>query len=180
MRPRKPQHDVSAPPVHASGRSGPALLKRMNARELLALLRNHSPCSRADLVRMSGLSAPTVSSVVDYLEHKRLVNQLGPGSSSGGRRPDMLAFNSSYGYVCGVDLGGSTIRLALADLEGKIVARWTVSTRGNRTPAKVVALIHSGLEKLLQQAKIRRSKLRAVALGAPGVTDVRAGLVLSA
>src|SRR5215468_3899362 len=134
--------------------SGPALLKHMNARHLLSLLRTNNPCSRADLVRMSGLSAPTVSSVIEYLERKQLVNRLGPGSSSGGRRPDMLTFNSTYGYVCGVDLGGSTIRLALADLEGKIVARWTVSTRGNRTPAKVVALIHSGLEKLLQQAQI--------------------------
>ena len=180
MRPRKPEHDVSAPPVRASGRSGPALLKRMNARELLALLRNHSPCSRADLVRMSGLSAPTVSSVVDYLERKRLVNQLGPGSSSGGRRPDMLAFNSDYGYVAGVDLGGSTVRLALADLDGKIVARWTVSTRGNQTPEKIVALIHSGLLNLLQQAQLPRSKLRAIGLGAPGITDVHAGIVLSA
>ena len=180
MRPRKPEHDVCAAPVRASGRSGPALLKRMNAREILALLRSHSPCSRADLVRMSGLSAPTVSSVVDYLERKHLVNQLGPGSSSGGRRPDMLAFNSNYGYVAGVDLGGSTVRLALADLDGKIVARWTVSTRGNQTPEKIVAMIHSGLLNLLQQAQLPRSKLRAIGLGAPGITDVHAGIVLSA
>src|SRR5215470_5397535 len=180
MRPRKPEHDVSAPPARAGGRSGPALLKQMNARELLSLLRAHNPSSRADLVRMSGLSAPTVSSVVRYLERKHLVNRLGPGSSSGGRRPDMLAFNSDYGYVVGVDLGGSTVRLALADLDGRIIARWTVSTRGNRTPEKVVALIHSGLLNLLQQARLPRSKLRAIGIGAPGITDVRDGIVLSA
>ena len=180
MSPRKPRYDASAPPVQVGGRSGPALLKQMNARELLALLRAHNPSSRADLVRMSGLSAPTVSSVVRYLERKHLVNRLGPGSSSGGRRPDMLAFNSDYGYVVGVDLGGSTVRLALADLDGRIVARWTVSTRGNRTPEKVVALIHSGLLNLLQQARLPRSKLRAIGIGAPGITDVRDGIVLSA
>lgn len=152
----------------------------MNARELLALLRANTPCSRADLVRMSGLSAPTVSSGIAYLERKQLVKRLGPGSSNGGRRPDMLSFNSSYGYVGGVDLGGSNIRLALADLEGKIAARWTVSTRGNRTPSRIVSLIHSGLVKLLRQAQIPRAKLRAIGLGAPGITDVQAGIVLSA
>ena len=163
-----------------SGPSRPALLKQMNVRELLALLRRNNPCSRADLVRMSGLSAPTVSSSIDYLERKKLVNRLGPGSSSGGRRPDMLAFNCSYGYVAAIDLGGSTIRLALADLDGKIQGRWTVSTRGNRTPEKIVTLIHSGLLNLLQQTGIPRSKLLAIGLGAPGITDVHAGIVVSA
>jgi glucokinase len=171
---------LSNPGSGAAGPSRPALLKQMNARELLSLVRNNNPCSRADLVRMSGLSAPTVSSVIEYLERKRFVNRLGPGNSSGGRRPDMLAFNSYFAYVAGVDLGGSTIRLALADLNGSIVARWAVSTRGNRTPPKIVALIQSGLQALLQQAKVPRSKLRAVGAGAPGVTDVRAGIVLSA
>src|SRR5437667_5014600 len=103
----------SWPRLGFTGPSRPALLKQMNVRELLTLLRANQPCSRADLVRMSGLSAPTVSSSVDYLERRKLVNRLGPGSSNGGRRPDMLAFNSSYGYVAGIDLGGSTIRLAL-------------------------------------------------------------------
>jgi len=182
MTPPKPisSGKLSGSRAGTSGPSRPALLKQMNARELLSLLRNNNPCSRADLVRMSGLSAPTVSSVIEYLERKRLVNRLGPGNSSGGRRPDMLAFNSDFAYVAGVDLGGSTIRLALANLDGSIVARWTVSTRGNRTPPKIVALIHSGLQALLQQAKIPRSKLRALGAGAPGVTDVRAGIVLSA
>ena len=179
---QSPPTTLRKPALHTqtSSRSSPALLKQMNARKLLALLRANNPCSRADLVRISGLSAPTVSSVVEYLERNRLVNRLGPGRSSGGRRPDMLAFNSDRGYVAGGDLGGSNIRLALADLDGKIVARWTMSTRGNRTPKKIVALIHEGLLSLLRQAQISRSKLRAMALGAPGITDVRAGIVLSA
>jgi glucokinase len=162
------------------GPSRPHLLKQMNARQLLALLRANNPCSRADLVRLSGLSAPTVSSVVDYLERKKLVSRLGLGSSSGGRPPDMIAFNSSRGVVAGVDLGGSTVRLAFADLDGKIQGRWSISTRGNRTPQKIVHVIYSGLLNILEQAQIPRSRLLAVGLGAPGITNVQAGIVLSA
>ena len=152
----------------------------MNARQLLALLRANNPCSRADLVRLSGLSAPTVSSTIDHLERKQLVSRLGPGSSNGGRRPDMIAFNPSRGVVAGVDLGGSTVRLAVADLDGKIQGRWSVSTRGNKTPEKIIELIHSGLQKLLHQAEIPKEKLLAVGLGAPGITDVEAGIVVTA
>lgn len=160
--------------------SRPGLLKRLNARQVLTLLRSHSPCSRADLVRMSGLSAPTVSSTIAYLQRGGLVKELGLGTSSGGRRPDMLCFNSTYGYVAGIDLGGSNIRLAVSDLEGKLLSRWTVSTRGNRTPRKIVDLIHSGLQLLIQQGGIPERKLLGVGLGAPGITDVRAGIVISA
>ena len=73
--------------------SRPGLLKQLNAGQLLNLLRSHNPCSRADLVRMSGLSAPTVSSTVAYLQRKGLIKELGLGTSNGGRRPDMLCFN---------------------------------------------------------------------------------------
>jgi len=160
--------------------SRPGLLKQLNARQLLALVRANNPCSRADLVRLSGLSAPTVSSAIDYLERKKLVTRLGLGSSSGGRRPDMIAFNSSRGVVGGVDLGGSTGRLAIADLDGKIQVRSVFSTRGNKSPERIVGLIHSGLLNLLNLAHIPREKLLAVGLGVPGITDVQAGMVISA
>jgi len=84
----------------------------------------------------------------------------------------MIAFNPSRGVVAGVDLGGSTVRLAVADLDGKIQGRWSVSTRGNKTPEKIVELIHSGLQKILHQAEIPKEKLLALGLGAPGITDV--------
>lgn len=152
----------------------------MNARELLTLLRGNSPCSRADLVRLSGLSAPTVSSTIERLEKKNLVEHLGPGASNGGRRPDLLRFNSKYGCVAGVDIGGSNLRLVLADLDGTILSRWAANTRVLRTPAKIVDRIHDGIRELLRQQKLSRRQLLAVAAGAPGMTDVKAGMVLSA
>ena len=40
--------------------------------------------------------AETLQEKCESLERRRLVKRPGPGSSSGGRRPDMLAFNSGY------------------------------------------------------------------------------------
>jgi len=92
----------------------------------------------------------------------------------------MLEFNADFGYIAGVDLGGTSIRLALADLNGRIIARWNVSTHGHRTPDKIVTLIQQGLRRLLTQNKLHHSRLLALGVGAPGITDVRAGVVLSA
>src|SRR5579863_4753438 len=162
------------------GPGRPELLREINARQVLRLLRQHGPCSRADLVRYSGLSAPTISSGVAYLENRRLVEPMGPGSSSGGRPPSLLRFNSRLGYVAGVDIGTSVVRVALADLNGSTIGRWSASTRAHSTPERVAALVPTGIRKLQSHHRLPPKKLLALAAGVPGITDARAGIVLSA
>ena len=83
------------------------------------------------------------------------------------------------GYVVGADIGGTSLRLALADMDGKVVAKWKVSTAGIRDPQVVVGLIQEGVEELLKKSFLPHSALRAIAAGAPGVTNVDAGIVIA-
>jgi glucokinase len=169
-----------SPGENGVGPGRPALLREVNARRVLRLLHLHGPCSRADLVRYSGLSAPTVSSGVAYLEKKAVVEPLGLGPSGGGRPPGLLRFNAKRGYVVGADIGTSVVRVAIADLNGTLVDRWIGRTRSLSTPKRVVGLIRSGVQKLQGLHRIPSSKLLALSAGVPGITDVRAGVVLSA
>ena len=164
----------------APGPARPTLLKEINAHEVLRILRQNSPCSRADLVRLTGLTAPTVSAAVESLLAQNLVESLGFGTSNGGRRPNMLRFNPSYAHVLGVDLGGTTLRVALADMNGTVLGKWSASSRSASSPEQVVTLIRTGMERLAKQAGLPTKAVRAVAVGTPGITDVDAGTVLSA
>jgi glucokinase len=83
------------------------------------------------------------------------------------------------GYVVGVDIGGSNLRLALAGMDGKVLAKWAVSTEGICDPQVVVRLIEEGVDHLLQQNRLSRSMLLAIAAGAPGVTNVDEGIVIA-
>jgi glucokinase len=161
--------------------SRPSHLRQANARGLLRLLREHNPCSKADLVRLSGLSAPTVSSAVAYLESLGLVENLGEGESSGGRPPGMLRFNAGHGYVAGVDIGGTRLRMVLADLNGRVVTQWaTQFVERQRTPKAVCGLIHDGLKVMCQEASTSLSRVLHLTAGAPGITNVNSGVVFSA
>ena len=84
------------------------------------------------------------------------------------------------GYVVGADIGGTSLRLALADMDGKVLAKWKVSTAGIRDPAcsrgpDSRRRGRSAADKIV----LSRSLLRAVAAGAPGVTDVDEGVVIA-
>jgi glucokinase len=164
----------------AAAAARPEGMRAVNIRDLLRLLRRHSPCSRADLVRLSGLTAPTVSAAIASLERRDLVTTLGPGSSSGGRPPGVLEFNAAHACVAGVDIGGSNARLALADLNGKIIGRWSSALSANSSPKVVTGLIAAGIQQVARQHKIPANKILHIAAGAPGITDAVAGRVLSA
>lgn len=83
------------------------------------------------------------------------------------------------GYVIGVDIGATSLRVALADASGAIVARRSASTAGTRSPQLVVDLIQQAVDRLLEEKSLSRNDLRAVAAGAPGVADVNTGVVLA-
>jgi glucokinase len=159
---------------------GPPRMREANVRHLLRLLHHHAPCSRADLVRLSGLTAPTVSAAIGSLQRRDLVTAIGNGSSSGGRPPGLLEFNARHGYVVGADIGGSNVRLALADLNGAVIGRWNAPLRAERRPKAVIEKVWAGISHLRQQHKVPLKKILQLVAGAPGITDVAAGRVLSA
>jgi glucokinase len=148
---------------------------------LLQLLQAYDPCSKADLVRYSGLSAPTVSSGIARLEELGLVERLGDGKSNGGRPPGMLRFNAKYGYVASADIGGTRLRMMLTDLEGAVMARWSMLlVAKQKTPEGVCGLIAEGLETMCRQSQAPLQKVLHLVAGAPGITNVTEGVVLSA
>jgi glucokinase len=118
---------------------------------------------------------------VAHLESLNLVENLGDGESSGGRPPEMLRFNANRGFVAGVDIGGTRLRMVLADLNGRIVTQWaTQFTDRQRTPKAVCTLIHESLKTMCQDASTSIKKVLDLTVGAPGVTNVNSGTVLSA
>ena len=93
-------------------------------------------------------------------------------------QPDR-APSAEAGYVVGVDIGGTNLRLALADRSGSIVAKWSSSSAGVRGEDAIVGLICDGVKHLLQEASVPRNALQAIAVGVPGVTDVEEGRVIA-
>ena len=110
-----------------------------------------------------------------------LVESVGDGESSGGRPPGMLRFNAHHGYVVAADIGGTRLRMMLADLNGDVVTQWsTVLVKAQKTPAAVCALIQQGIGSMCEQSGVARAKLLHITAGAPGITNVDTGVVISA
>ncbi len=120
-------------------------LKQMDVCEVLEQLREHDFSSREFLGRHRGLS-------VSFLAKKGLVEKPSHGRSTAGRRPGSARTNAGYGHVVGVDIGGSNLRIALADINGTVLGKWSTSTRETSSPDMVIEQIRQGTQYLLESA----------------------------
>jgi glucokinase len=90
-----------------------------------------------------------------------------------------IAQEAASQYVIGADIGGSSLRLALADGSGAILGRWSASTTDTADATTVLRLMREGVDALLREASLPPESLSAIATGAPGVTDADKGVVIA-
>ena len=144
----------------------------------LEVLRERVFKSVREARKSSGLSAAEFDQAVERLAREKLVATTEGRATRGGSPHKSIRVCGERGYVAAVDIGGTNLRVVIADMAGTIVGKWSGSTVGASSPAKLVRLIHNGVSKLLRQAGLRAKALLAIAAGVPGVTDLTSGMVL--
>lgn len=158
----------------------PSDIRHTNALSILKLLRQTESASKADLTRATGLSAPTITKVVNDLISGGFIEELGEGASSGGRRPDLLRFKSEHGCLLAVDITAGGISLLLTDLSGNALDTLKLKFEKRRTtPDEVCDFIAQSARSLLRKQKKTRNQLKVMVVGAPAITNVEEGIVLS-
>jgi glucokinase len=158
----------------------PSLLRHTNALRVLKLLRECGSCSKADLVRASGLSAPTITNVVGALLSAGLVKPLGGGESNGGRPPDMISFKAERGCVLAVKITTDSLSFLLADLNGHALDTYEMPLANRKTtPEAICMYIGEQVRHLLRKTRKKREQLLALVVGVPSITNVDEGIVLS-
>ncbi|GIP33859.1 ROK family transcriptional regulator [Paenibacillus sp. J2TS4] len=146
------------------------LVKEINRSIVLETIRRHSPLSRAQTSALTGLHKGTVSSLVNELIESGLVVEIGPGPSSGGRKPVLILFNKTAGYAVGVDLGVNYILTVLTDLEGNIVEEQSVRI-ADRSKDAVLTLLKQSIHDMIHQAPPSPYGVIGIGIGFPGIVD---------
>jgi predicted NBD/HSP70 family sugar kinase len=155
-----------------SNRNGsPTLMRQINAARVLQEIREAGPVSRANLVRATGLSAPTVTNVVEYLRNAGLLRIAEAGSPTRRPRAPLYEFCADVRSVLGIDIGADKLIVVLADLDGRILGmrRRDTSRLPHRGPERLLELVRETADELLSENGVGPADLLAVGAGTPGV-----------
>jgi DNA-binding Lrp family transcriptional regulator len=145
--------------------------KESRSLEILDLIRREGPVSISSISKAIEVNVVTTTNYLkDYLK-KELIIECGADVSSGGRRPNLMALNSKFGFVIGLEINRpeNFILGMMVDLASKITTRIKEDLPADANiNQKSVSLIL----RLIKDGKVDIQKILGVGVGLDSLTNV--------
>lgn len=129
--------------------------QRFNRRVVLETVRVHGPLSRADVARLTGLSAQTVTNIIDQFKPAGLLIEKPRRTGGRGQPPIDLIINPSAAFSVGISFDRQRLVVVLLDLSGAIRAEVQLPV-SRATPDVILPLIESAVTELTGRTQISR------------------------
>jgi hypothetical protein len=148
--------------------------RQLSERAVFEGLLHKGPISRAELSKVTGLSKQTISEVVDAFEQRGWARAVGRTSGAIGRTAVLYELRPEGGFVVGVDLGGSKLTAAIADMSCAIRFELTepTDTRGGIAVIDQIARLTA---RLAEEVGADLAQVLCTTIGTPGVINRTTG-----
>jgi len=156
----------------------PVLLSAAEA-EVMRALRRNGQTSRAEVTNITGWSRAKTSQEVNALVKKGYLVDVGEGISKGGRKPRLLRFNSELGYVVGIDIGATSLEIALADVNGSILKRVMEPADVRQPPEDVLGRCSVLILEMAVAQGILPEQILGIGVGVPGPVNFARGVLVA-
>lgn len=152
------------------------LTKQHNRNLVLKTVFDNDQISRAEIARITSLTRTTVSDIVSDLMKEGLVEEVGLGSSLGGKSPILLSLVADSRHLIGLDLGQNQFTGVIVNLRGKInnIISIPAITPQKKDPLE---MIYEILDQLLESST---QSVVGISIGTPGLVNTEEGLVINA
>jgi len=152
-------------------------LRQANERVVLNTIRENPSMSRADIARYTGLSPSSVTFILNRLKREKMVTEEQVANHSQvGRRPTALHLRPEARMAVAVEISGSGSRVALADLNGRIISDKMVLPHRNHEV--YLDRVHSAIKSLVDN--LPPDVVLGAGVGLPGTIDRASGKVIAA
>ena len=151
-------------------------MRALNQRLVLDRLRGQGEATRPQIANDTGLSKPTVGQALLDLEQHGLVRAIGRSASGPGRAAVVYQTAPDAGHIVGVDIGRRVLRVAVADLDGVVVARVDQPNR-SRSGTMLQRAACESVERAIAEAGLTPADIVVTVVGTPGIPDARTGTV---
>jgi predicted NBD/HSP70 family sugar kinase len=146
-------------------------VREANRHGVYRALARHGAATRAELAQRTGLSAPTVATILAEFHAQGLVGEAGADEGTGGRPAQRVRFVADAGHVLAADLSARHAYACRVDLTGRVRTRHTGPALRPGGTDELVAWL-GALVVAPYQPPVRR-----LALAVPGVIDPDDGRV---
>ena len=137
-------------------------LKEHNANLVLSALMIMKTATRRQLAQRTGLSQPTVNSIVQELENKGVAQPGIFAASAGGRRPQCYTLQTDHLRAATIRVLANSLEYAVVTVDSTVILRNSWAIMDTDTPL-------SALQALLSTLLKQDDNIQVVSIGVPGV-----------
>ncbi|TMR96957.1 ROK family transcriptional regulator [Nonomuraea basaltis] len=148
-------------------------VRATNLAVVLRFVREHAPCSRADIAASTGLNKATVSSLVADLIDRRLVRETGLTENRVGRPATMLVLDGSPYAAIGVEINVDHVSAVAVDLAGERLLTWRRAFSGGDSVNQGVAGVGAIIRRVVNRMTKEERQVLGLAVAVPGLVDVQ-------
>ena len=142
-------------------------MRQFNERVVLQAIRLHGPLAKAEIARLTHLTAQTVQLIIARLEADELVTKLAPVRGKVGQPSVPMALNPDGAFSIGLAIGRRRLDMLLVDFTGAVRERLSLDYRFP-DPATLFDAIDERLRALRKRLKpALRARLQGLGVAAP-------------
>lgn len=147
-------------------------VRELNLARTLDEIRGASETTITELIRSTGLSRPSVNSLVTALMELGWVEAVTASSDGqGGRPPQRYRFNAGIGRLIGLDIGVHRVSAVLTDLSGTLLGSETLDVDPAAEPLARLQRVDQVISALLAGASATAEEIWAVGAAVTGAVD---------
>src|SRR5215813_11740806 len=146
-------------------------IRDINRQIVLNYVREREPISRAEIARETQLQRSTISAIVEDLKTEGLVEEVGEGESTGGRRPTLLKLRAAGAIAIGVSITPTCTTIASSDLAGRVIDQEEFLTDADKTINQVITIVRKFTTRY-------NGSIEGIGVSLPGLVDPSTGTAL--
>lgn len=156
------------------------LLKSINERLVLNLVRLNKIISSSDLVQITGMQPSTIFNILRDLTDNSLVLNLGKGDSTekGGKKPYLWGLNDEAAYAIGIDIEIGQLTFVVLGFSSDIVCKKVYKIENFGNLEELVQEISRAVKEVIKESHVEPEKVLGVGVAVAGVVNSDTGVVV--
>jgi predicted NBD/HSP70 family sugar kinase len=156
------------------------LVRQVNEKYILNLIRTNKIISGADLSDITGLRPSTVLNILNDLSARNYIFKQGKGESTsrGGKRPTLWRLNSGSFFSIGLDIEVSEIKGVILNFDGEILIQISHEISGIKDLSDLIGRINGIINELIISSQINKKNIIGLGIAYAGVVNSDKGLII--
>lgn len=139
------------------------------------IIKRYGPISRAELAKLTQMSATSASRIVKELIEQNFINEVGQYEGNVGRRATMLEVNPNGSLIFGVNIELETIEVGIVDLNGSVLLKKKEEFVLPLPPDKVLDRIVDLIHEIQHDYTGSDKRIMGCGISVPGIVDFHKG-----